>query len=84
VRKNKDTLGVGNITGAMVFQGTLLPALGVLLTPWQPTRDVVTGMVVAFIAAAWLRLMVSNRGICLLAMFVNGGLYLLYLGLTFL
>jgi cation:H+ antiporter len=28
IRKHKDTLAFGNITGAMVFQGTLLPAIG--------------------------------------------------------
>ena len=33
IRRHKDTLAFGNITGAMVFQGTLLPAIGVLLTP---------------------------------------------------
>jgi cation:H+ antiporter len=84
VRKGKDTLGFGNITGAMVFQGTVLPALGILLTPWQPSHEVVTGIVVALLATAWLRLMVSSRGIPLLALFVNAGLYLVYLGLTFL
>jgi cation:H+ antiporter len=83
VRKNKDTLGFGNITGAMVFQGTMLPALGVLLTPWQPSREVITGIVIAFLAAAWLRIMVSSRGISLMALMVNGGLYLLYLTITF-
>jgi len=34
LRRGKDTLAFANITGAMVFQGTLLPALGILLTPW--------------------------------------------------
>ena len=83
VRKNKDTLGFGNITGAMVFQGTVLPAIGIMLTPWQPSRAVLTGIMIAFLAAAWLRVMVSNRGISLPALFVNGGLYLLFLALIF-
>src|SRR5205814_9947706 len=34
IRRSKDTLAFGNVTGAMVFQGSLLPALGILLTPW--------------------------------------------------
>ena len=33
IRRGKDTLAFGNITGAMVFQGTLLPAIGILY--WQ-------------------------------------------------
>jgi cation:H+ antiporter len=83
VRKNKDTLAVGNITGAMVFQGSILPALGILMTPWQPSRDVMGGIVIAFIAATWLRLMTTKKGIVLCVLLVNGGLYLAYLGLTF-
>lgn len=35
IRHGKDTLALGNITGAMVFQSSLIPALGILLTPWE-------------------------------------------------
>jgi cation:H+ antiporter len=35
LRDNKDTLAVGNITGAMVFQSTIPVSIGVLFTPWQ-------------------------------------------------
>ena len=35
LRDNKDTLAIGNITGAMVFQSTIPVSVGVLLTPWQ-------------------------------------------------
>lgn len=83
VRKNKDTLGFGNITGAMVFQGTLLPALGILLTPWQPNRIVQTGIFITFIAAAWLRINASSAGLRIKALMVHGALYLLYLLLVF-
>jgi len=34
VRQCKDTLALGNITGAMVFQSSIIPALGIALTPW--------------------------------------------------
>jgi len=83
VRKNKDTLGFGNITGAMAFQGTLLPALGILLTPWEPSRVVLTGIFITFIAAGWLRLNASSRGLRIQALLVNGCLYLIYLFLIF-
>jgi cation:H+ antiporter len=33
--RSKDTLALGNITGAMVFQSSLIPALGILLTEWE-------------------------------------------------
>src|SRR6185312_10312350 len=82
LRKNKDTLGFGNITGAMVFQGTLLPALGILLTPWQPSKIVQTGIFITFAAAIWLRLNASSNGLRIKALMVQGGLYCLYLYLV--
>lgn len=33
--KGKDTLALGNITGAMVFQSSVIPAIGIALTPWK-------------------------------------------------
>ncbi len=78
VRRNKDTLAFGNLTGAMVFQGTLLPAIGILLTPWQPNREVQTCIIITFLAAIWLRVNVSSRGLSIMALCVNGGLYVLY------
>lgn len=35
LRQDKDTLALGNITGAMVFQSTVPVALGVAFTPWE-------------------------------------------------
>ncbi|MGB9955643.1 hypothetical protein ACOZ4B_04530 [Haloferax prahovense] len=35
VSEGKDTLAIGNITGAMVFQGTLPATLGILFTSWD-------------------------------------------------
>ena len=37
VKGGKDTLAMGNITGAMVFQSTILPMIGILFTSWQLT-----------------------------------------------
>ncbi len=35
ISESKDTLAIGNITGAMVFQGTLPATLGILFTSWD-------------------------------------------------
>ncbi|MGH8505737.1 MAG: sodium:calcium antiporter [Stenotrophobium sp.] len=83
-RRGKDTLAFGNITGAMVFQGTLLPALGILLTPWQPRPEVLSGVVITLLAAAWLRLNASGDGLRVLALAASGMLYLTYLSITLL
>ncbi len=81
-RRGKDTLALGNITGAMVFQGTLLPAIGILATPWQARPQVLGGVVITLAAAAWLRLQLRAGGIALRAVMVNGALYVLYLVLA--
>jgi len=79
IRKHKDTLAFGNITGAMVFQGTLLPAIGVSLTPWAPQKEVLLGVLVTLVAAFWLRWAALNGGLRVWHLFVNGALYVGYL-----
>ena len=82
IRRGKDTLAFGNITGAMVFQGTLLPAIGIMLTPWQPRVEVLGGIVITFVAAAWLRLNWRSHGLPVWVLLGNGVLYALYLAIT--
>lgn len=82
IRKGKDTLAFGNITGAMVFQGTLLPAIGIMLTPWEPRQEVLLGIIVTLIAAMWLRYVIAKSGIRVWHLLVNGALYVTYLCLV--
>ena len=73
VRRGKDTLAFGNISGAMVFQGTLLPAIGILLTPWQPRTEVLTGVLITLGAALWLRLNAQRDGFPIWSLWENVG-----------
>ncbi len=82
IRKGKDTLAFGNITGAMVFQGTLLPAIGIMLTPWEPRREVLLGIVLTLVAAIWLRYLVQKGGLRVWHLLVNGAIYVTYLCLV--
>jgi len=82
IRRGKDTLAFGNITGAMVFQGTLLPAIGIMLTPWQPRIEVLTGVLITLVAAAWLRFHARSGGLPVWTLLVNGGLYVIFLAIT--
>jgi cation:H+ antiporter len=81
IRKGRDTLSFGNITGAMVFQGTLLPAIGIALTPWTPRHEVFISLTVTLAAALWLRC-IARRGIRVWHLSISGALYVLYLALT--
>ncbi|MCR4441011.1 MAG: sodium:calcium antiporter [Peptococcaceae bacterium] len=63
VRQGKDTLALGNITGAMVFQSSVIPALGILLTPWElsPLALLSGALALASAAAIYLNLRLKNR-----------------------
>ncbi len=52
VRQGKDTLAVGNITGAMVFQTMPLVAFGMIFTNWRLTAPSLLAMLTALIGAA--------------------------------
>lgn len=51
LRRGKDTLAVGNVTGALVFQSTFPVTIGLLFTPWRLVDDRF-GLVSAFVALA--------------------------------
>jgi cation:H+ antiporter len=54
VRENKDSLALGNITGAMVFQSTIPVGIGLIFTDWalslNASISVVLGLVGGFLA----------------------------------
>lgn len=53
VRQKKDTLALGNMTGAMVFQSSIPPALGILCTDWQLTPDALAAGIATLVASAF-------------------------------
>lgn len=83
IRRGKDTLAVGNITGALVFQGTILPAMGIMLIPWSPREEVLTSVMVTLVAATWLWLASVRKKIPLWWLLPNGLLYVVHLAITF-
>lgn len=83
IRRGRDTLAFGNITGAMVFQGTLLPAFGVFLDSWQPRADILTAVGLTIACSLWMWWRVRNRQLSPMHMGVNGAAYLVFLILVF-
>lgn len=51
VRQRKDTLALGNISGAMVFQSSIPPAIGLAFTRWDLNPQAVACVVVALASA---------------------------------
>lgn len=54
ISRERDTLALGNITGAMVFQGSLIPAVGILLTDWQLSQGAFISGIIALVSASLL------------------------------
>jgi len=78
IRRHRDTLAFGNITGAMVFQGSLLPALGIMLTPWEPRPEVLLGMGLTLVASTYLFVMLRRGHLRPWHLSANGACYLAY------
>jgi len=79
LRGNKDTLAMGNITGAMVFQSTIPVALGLAFTPWS--LDFLTGLsaALALIGGAFLyAILFLKRPIEGEYLLVGGALYAIF------
>jgi cation:H+ antiporter len=78
--RNKDTLAIGNITGAMMFQGSLLPIIGILFTNWSFDNLLpVLGICITFIATLWFYFNIRRKQLFVWQFGVNGLLYLIYL-----
>lgn len=85
IRQGKDTMAVGNITGAMVFQGSLLPAIGILLTPWTINITVMTSCIITLIAGIWVYIMTIKKiKIAFTMLILNGMLYILFVEIVLL
>ena len=52
VRDGKDTLAVGNVTGAMAFQATIPVALGLAVTSWDLAPEAIVASVLALAGGA--------------------------------
>ncbi len=48
INKGKDTLAIGNVTGAMVFQGSVITALGIMMTEWKLTHAAFVTVLLTF------------------------------------
>jgi cation:H+ antiporter len=83
IRRGRDTMAVGNITGAMVFQGSLLPAIGIFLTPWTVSPMVISSGVITILACFWLYALSARKGaIKTIHLVPNGVLYLAFLSIV--
>jgi len=80
IRDGKDTLALGNITGAMVFQSTIPVTLGVLFTSWNLGPLNLFSVALALVSGGLIYVVLRSR-ITLHSwhLMVGGVFYLLFL-----
>ena len=81
IRAKKDTLAMGNITGAMVFQSCIPTAVGLSLTPWILSLDAFVNIFLVYVSVLIVYLnIIRNKGILSpYSLLAGGAFYLLYL-----
>ncbi len=78
--RSKDTLGFGNITGAMVFQSSIPVSIGLLFTDWKLEAINVGSILIAMAASAWMFFSMRHyKGISFRVMLASGSLYIVYI-----
>jgi len=78
--RSKDTLALGNITGAMVFQSSIPVSIGLLFTKWDLEPINIASIMIALVAAAWIYYNIRVNGkIKYTTLLTSGSLYILYI-----
>ncbi len=81
VRRRKDTLAMGNMTGAMVFQSSFPVTVGLLFTPWELSHEALVAALVALLAGSVMYLTLRIRGgLSAPLLLIQGVFYVGYVG----
>ncbi|MDN5361177.1 MAG: cation:H+ antiporter [Moorella sp. (in: firmicutes)] len=75
VGRGKDTLALGNITGAMVFQSSMIPALGITMTSWELTTGALISAVLAIFSAGLVFFQITRHRYLTPYTLVSGGVF---------
>ena len=77
IREGKDTLALGNVTGAMMFQSTVPVAFGILFTPWNLAPLDLLAAVLALASGVLVYLSLKLSGKLRAGRLMLGGLFYL-------
>jgi cation:H+ antiporter len=77
IRGKKDTLAIGNITGAMVFQASFPVAIGVAFTPWALSGPTMASAVIAILSAGICYVSLKTKKKLSPAVLLTGGVFYL-------
>lgn len=80
LRRGKDTLAMGNLTGAMVFQSSIIPAIGIALTPWKLDTLALSSALLALCAAMIPYISLRRKGVIYpTTLLIGGAFYLIFI-----
>ena len=84
IGQRKDTLALGNISGAMVFQSCIPTAIGILFTKWELTTDALASAAIALVSATVVLASLRLRGVLSpYVLLVGAPLYVAFLVVIF-
>ncbi|MBI2846918.1 MAG: sodium:calcium antiporter [Chloroflexi bacterium] len=75
VRNSKDTLAMGNITGAMVFQSSIPVAIGLIFTSWELSAPALASAALALLSGGASYIMIRLRHTLSPYLMLSGGLF---------
>lgn len=80
ISKNKDTLALGNVSGAMVFQSCIPVAIGIAFTDWVLDSRVIFSAVLALISGTITFVWIKTKGkLSPIPLLAGGLLYLTFI-----
>ena len=80
ISRGKDTLAMGNLTGAMVFQSSVITAIGIVLTPWKLDTLALSSALLALGAAMIPYISLHRKGVIYpTTLLIGGAFYLLFI-----
>ncbi len=82
--RGKDTLAFGNLTGAMVFQSSVIPAIAILIMPWHfDSPYAIMATMLALVGAGWLFALQDRGWLTPKLLLLNGGCYIAFILFVF-
>ena len=75
VRQGKDTLAMGNISGAMVFQSCIPVAVGIAFTQWDLEETALISAVIALVSTAIVYLSIKRHGLLSASVLARAGVF---------
>lgn len=81
VKESKDNIAFANLSGAIVYQASILPAIGLLLTKWTFSIEALINVILVYASVITLYITISKckKNIPVKIFFFNGFYWLIYI-----